>query len=347
MITVFYFVVFLLSLIMTGGFLLKNKKVDSMFIFFSIMVTINCLGRYMVASAANLEMALLANVFLYLGGCYAPFLTVMVLTRLCNFKMPVIIKILLVLYSTLIMALVLTIGKTDIYYKNVELGHGNGYNYLIKTYGPLHKLYPLMMVLYAVIMVAYICIAFKKRNQISVRLVSIISITGFSIIIMYILERILSTDISFLALGYLVGIAFMTRYFDRINMYDISTNISSTLEKMNDYGYIVFDDKYRYVNSNNYIKRLFPEINDWFVDKEVIASDSYLYKECVMYLMNWNSEESSPKIINVGDGYYQLNIRHIPYGKRVSVGYLLEFIDRTLEKKYYNAIEEYIKVNKV
>ena len=341
MITVFYFVVFLLSLIMTGGFLLKNKKVDSMFIFFSIMVTINCLGRYMVASAANLEMALLANVFLYLGGCYAPFLTVMVLTRLCNFKMPVIIKILLVLYSTLIMALVLTIGKTDIYYKNVELGHGNGYNYLIKTYGPLHKLYPLMMVLYAVIMVAYICIAFKKRNQISVRLVSIISITGFSIIIMYILERILSTDISFLALGYLVGIAFMTRYFDRINMYDISTNISSTLEKMNDYGYIVFDDKYRYVNSNNYIKRLFPEINDWFVDKEVIASDSYLYKECVMYLMNWNSEESSPKIINVGDEYYQLGIRYIPYGKRVSVGYLLEFTDRTLEKKYYNTIEEY------
>jgi len=341
MITWFYFVVFLLSLIMTGGFLLKNKKVDSMFIFFSIMVSINCLGRYMVASAVNLEMALLANVFLYLGGCYAPLLTVMVLTRLCNLKMPVIIKTLLILYSTVIMALVLTIGKSDIYYKHVELGYGNGYNYLIKTYGPLHKLYPFMMVLYAIIMLLYICVAFKKRNQISVRLVSIISITGFSIFFMYILERIISTDISFLALGYLVGIAFMTRYFDRINMYDISTNISSTLEKMNDYGYIVFDDKYRYVNSNDYIKRLFPEINDWLVDKEVIASDSYLYKECVMYLMNWNGEESSPKIINVGDGYYQLGIRHIPYGKRVSVGYLLEFTDRTLEKKYYNTIEEY------
>ena len=46
-------------------------------------------------------------------------------------------------------------------------------------------------------------------------------------------------------------------------------------------------------------------------------------------------------IFNVGDYYFQLAVRHISYGNRTDVGYLLEFIDRTMENKYYNTIEEY------
>lgn len=341
MVTVFYFIVFIFALVLTGSFLVRNKNVDSVFILFSILVTINCFGRYMLATAENLEMAIWANKFMYIGGAYAPLLTVVVLAKLCNVKLPRLLITIMTAYSTLIVLLVMTIGKYDIYYKQVELGYGNGYNYLIKTYGPLHALYPIMMIIYTIIMFFYVIYALKSRKQISFRTVITISITSFSIMFLYILERATGTKISFLAIGYLIGIAIVIKYFERINMYDMSSNIVSSIEKINEYGYLVFDDKYRYVNSNSLAKELFPEIKEWVVDKKVPVSDSYVYTEIIEYLNSWNPKEKVNKILHIEDRYFRLNIRPLSYGKKTAIGYLLELTDCTLEEKYYHTIEEY------
>ena len=341
MVTVFYFIVFIFALVLTGSFLVRNKNVDSVFILFSILVTINCFGRYMLATAENLEMAIWANKFMYIGGAYAPLLTVVVLAKLCNVKLPRLLITIMTAYSTLIVLLVMTIGKYGIYYKQVELGYGNGYNYLIKTYGPLHALYPIMMIIYTIIMFFYVIYALKSRKQISFRTVITISITSFSIMFLYILERATGTKISFLAIGYLIGIAIVIKYFERINMYDMSSNIVSSIEKINEYGYLVFDDKYRYVNSNSLAKELFPEIKEWVVDKKVPVSDSYVYTEIIEYLNSWNPKEKVNKILHIEDRYFRLNIRPLSYGKKTAIGYLLELTDCTLEEKYYHTIEEY------
>ena len=341
MVTVFYFIVFIFALVLTGSFLVRNKNVDSVFILFSILVTINCFGRYMLATAENLEMAIWANKFMYIGGAYAPLLTVVVLAKLCNVKLPRLLITIMTAYSTLIVLLVMTIGKYGIYYKQVELGYGNGYNYLIKTYGPLHALYPIMMIIYTIIMFFYVIYALKSRKQISFRTVITISITSFSIMFLYILERATGTKISFLAIGYLIGIAIVIKYFERINMYDMSSNIVSSIEKINEYGYMVFDDKYRYVNSNSLAKELFPEIKEWVVDKKVPVSDSYVYNEIIEYLNSWNPKEKVNKILHIEDRYFRLNIRPLSYGKKTAIGYLLELTDCTLEEKYYHTIEEY------
>lgn len=341
MVTWFYFIVFVLALVMTGSFLTRNRNVDSVFCLFSILVTINCLGRYMLATADSLEMAIWANKFLYVGGCYAPLMTVIVLAKLCNTKMPRPLLAFMTTYSTVVICLVMTIGKCGIYYKDVQLEYVDGYNYLIKTYGPLHTLYPVMMVIYALIMIGYLVYAVKRRNEISFRAVTILGITGFAVITMYILERVIGSNVSFLAVGYLVGIALMTSYFERIKMYDMSVNIVSSIERLKEYGYIVFDDKYRYVNANDFAKYLFPEIKTWIVDGEVPFSDDYAYREVVQYLLSWNGTEKVNKILSVRESYYQMNIRKISYGKKSDVGFLVELVDRTLERKYYNTMEEY------
>ena len=88
MVTWFYFIVFLLALFMAANFLIRTKNADSMFALFSILVVVNCLGRYMLAAAQTLEMAIWANKFLYVGGCFAPLLILSVLARLCNQRIP-------------------------------------------------------------------------------------------------------------------------------------------------------------------------------------------------------------------------------------------------------------------
>lgn len=74
MVVGFYFVVCILALIMLGSFLFRSKKVDSLFIMFSIMVGVNCFGRYMLSVSENLDVALWANKFLYVGDALHRFL---------------------------------------------------------------------------------------------------------------------------------------------------------------------------------------------------------------------------------------------------------------------------------
>lgn len=340
MITGFYLIVFLLSLFMLGRVLFVNKKVDSMILTAVILLMMNCLGRYMLATAECLSMALTANKIIYLGACFLPLMTVIILARLCEIKLNKVVVCLLTAGSSVVMCGALSIGKSEIYYKHAELIHGDGYNYLVKTYGPLHTLYLVMSVIYMVIMAGFVVYAIRKRRDIPTRTVITISGIGLVVFGIYLIERLVGSNISFLSIGYLIGVAFVIKFFERINMYDMSANISNSIERMNNYGYLAFDDKYRYVNANPFIKELFPEIETWLVDEEVPVSDTYFYKVVVQYLKEWKGDENVNRIINIGESYYKVGIRYLTRGKK-NVGYLLEFVDCTMEKRYYDTVEEY------
>ncbi|MBR6627226.1 MAG: response regulator [Lachnospiraceae bacterium] len=341
MVSWFYLIVFIMALTMTVFFMTRNKRVDSLCMLFCILVTINCLGRYLLAKATGVDMAILANKLLYVGGCYAPFLTVILLTELSNIKMSKWFRAGLLAISTFLLILVFSIGYSDIYYRHVELVQADGYSYLVKTYGPLHICYPIMMIVYIIVVLWYLYKIIQKRKQVSFRLVLTICITAVSIILLYLIELVIHCEFSLLSVGYLVGIMFMTEYYERVTIYDMTSNISSSIERMQDYGYIAFDRKLRFANANDYARKLFPEIENWTIDKQVPASNSYLYKEVIQYLWDWDGEEPENKYVCVDDKYYQLDVRALTYGRKKDVGYLLEFSDRTLEKQYYNTIEEY------
>lgn len=341
MVTGFYFIVFVLSLVFATQCFLLNKNMDTLFVLFFTAIVINCGGRYLLSASKGLEMALLANKFLYIGAVYAPLLSLFVLTRLCNIKIPRLLSGFLVVYSTTVLGFVMTIGTYDIYYQSVEFARGDGYSYLIKTYGPMHILYPIMMSVYAVLMIFFMYLAFRKRHYISFRIVTTLCLTCFSICFLYIIERIIGMKISLLSVGYLIGLFFLIKYFNYLNMYDMTPNVITAVEKMKEYGYIVFDNKWAFINANTMMRNLFPEINKWQVDKVVKPSDSFLYNQVVKPLAEYDEKEKSGKIINMGKSFFQLNIREINYGRKEKIGYLLEFTDRTLEQRYYKAIEEY------
>lgn len=341
MVAWFYFIVFILSLYMFFTFLIHNKKCDCLLILFALLVVINCGGYYFLSISENLEMAIFFNKLLYVGGCFAPLFTVLLLCRLCNLKMPKTLLIFLSLYSTAIWVLVFTIGKCNIYYKNVEFIRTNGYSYLDKTYGPVHIAYPLMLIIYGLIILYYMIYAVKKRSEVSTQVILTIGGTCVAVFSMYLIEKILTLNLSLAPLGYLFGIGLITKYYTRINMYDLSSNLSAFIEKMDDYGYLIFDNQYRYFNANTLAKELFPEIRDWKIDKSIPPSDTYLYQAVIQYLLNWNETDTGKKTINVNDRYYKLHIRSISYGKKKNVGYLLELTDCTTEQQYYVAMAEY------
>lgn len=325
---------------MIGSTLLKYKKIDTLFVLLEIAVTINCLGRYMLSVSQTLETAIWANRILYVGGCFTPPLLVIVLFKLCNIKLPRVAVAIMTLYSTVVMCLVMTIGYNGLYYKSVSLVVTDGYSSLEKVYGPLHILYPMMLVLYGVFLVVFLICALRMRNKLSYRIAIGACVMGFAIMMSYIVEKLLDSNASVISIAYLIAMLFTISYFDRLYMYDMSANVISSIEERKEYGYIVFDKKLRYISSDGYIKELFPEISNWTVDERVPKSDSQLYTDVVSFLTDMQWQDGQKKVIEAADKILELEVRHIAHGNR-KVGFLIEFVDRTIERKYYNSIENY------
>ncbi len=341
MIAWFYLAVLVSSVIMTAGILFRNRKVDNAFILFCFLMSINCAGHYLFSVAKTEEAAIWANKIMYVGACYLPFVIFLVVTRLCNIKVNRWFKVALLGYATLVFGFVLTIGHNTLYYKSVELVCKNGYSYLGKEYGPFHVLYPIMVGLYIVMMLCFIGYAIWKRKEIPTRTVVCMGGLCLAVFLTYLLERVLDSKVSYVPIGYLIGMVLLMRYFGRINMYDMSANILSSIEKMEEYGYIVIDNKCRYISANDNVKKLFPEVMDWTVDRAVPASDGCLYQKVIRGLLRDDDDILTNRMISVGDRYFQVEVRELTHGRKSLVGYLIEFVDRTTERKYINAIHDY------
>ncbi|MBQ2798949.1 MAG: HD domain-containing protein [Ruminiclostridium sp.] len=325
---------------MIGIILGKYKKLDTLFFLLGLSIVVNCLGRFMLSSAQNLETAIWANLFLYVGGSYAPLLLAIVLFKVCNMRFPKIATIIMTTYSTIILLLVMSVGYTDLYYADVQLIKADGYSYLEKVYGPLHILYPIMMALYGIFLVVFVVRGIIHRKRISVRTVIGTGATGLVIISAYIIEQIIDLNITLMSLGYLIVMVFIIKFFDRINVYDMTANIVSFVENRGEFGYIVFDNKNRFISCNGYVAETFPEVKGWVVDSTIPVSDSPLYSEVVQFFLGKEWEKGRSKIINIDDKFFEINVRPIQHGKK-HAGYVIEFTDRTLERKYYNSIENY------
>ncbi len=341
MVTWFYLIVFLIAVVMTAGILIKNRKVDNAFVLFSVLLTVNCGGHYMISVSETVESAIWANKIMYVGGCYLPFLVFLIVTRLSNIRVNRCFKYILLGYATVVLGFAMTIGHNKWYYKSVELVHGNGFNYVVKEYGPIHILYPVMMILYSIMLISFIIYAIRKRKEIPTRTVVTMSFICCAVFLTYIIERLIGSEVSYLTVGYVIGMVLLMRYFDRINMYDMSANILSSVEKLQEYGYIVIDSKCRYISANNNVKELFPEVKSWVVDKAIPVSESCLYQKVIRGLLRDDDDIRTSRTIAVEDRYFHVDVRELVHGKKTFAGFLIEFIDRTAERKYYNAIEEY------
>lgn len=334
---------FILSMFIVLRVLVRNKNIDSQLMFLCFAVLLNNFGRYLVSVSETLEMAICANKILYFGGCFAPMIFTLFICNLCKIKIPLFVKCIALAIPTFIYALVLTIGKSGIYYQNVQLGIGNGHNYLIKEYGPLHILYPIFTVLCMTAYIGAVVYAIISKKNVSARMLVLLCSMGFAISMTYILQRAFHSTVEWISITYLISIVLLTYHIERVNMFDMTSNIANSVEKTHQNGYIVFDINNKYIDCNAYAQELFPEITSWKNDAFPPKNDSMLCNDIVPYAIGRqrdNLSDERHKTIELGDRWYELNVRDVIFSRK-KVGYLLEIADRTAENKYLSAIENY------
>lgn len=346
MVVGFYFLVFVLSVIMLIMFIVNNKYVNSLYLLFSIIFAIGNLGRFILATSSGLETAIFANKLVYLGGCFMPFIVFLVVAELSDFKLPRIERIILLMCSTVMMAFAMTVGYTKVFYESVQLKYHFGFYYLDKVYGPAHALYVAHIIMYAILLTLLLIYSYRRSKTVSHKTVASICMFGIAVFATYLIGAAIQLSFDLVSVAYLFLSFFMLSFFERIDMYDMSSSIISTVDRIQEYAYIVFDLRNRYVNANAYAKLLFPELNDVRVDEYIRQGDSYFHKEVVDWFYNSihshkDDLESVTKTILINEKYLECSIRELRGGRDSKRGYLVEFVDRTNEQKYISMMQEY------
>ena len=308
-------------------------------------------GYLAIAVAKTVDAALIGNSMIYLGGCYLPFFVFIIGADITGILPPRWLKLFMVAVSTIVIGFTFTIGRSPIYYKSVDIVDVGGYSILVKEYGPLHSIYYAMLGIY-IIAVSYICIlAIKRRNIVSYKATILYSFFLLLNVIIYAVDRILNINFELNSIGYLATEITILLIYKRVSLYDMTYNVMSIWEKMEEYAYIVFDGNKRYLGSNALARQYFenlkfqeidrklsnnlPEITDLLNRFDRMTSgddpdDNAVYRDTLK--LSGRVLRSEVKFLS--------RKRTLSFLGRSIYGYLIEFYDITKDSEYIASIEE-------
>lgn len=172
----------------------------------------------------------------------------------------------------------------------------------------------------------------KRKNVLLLLSLEIINIIAF------IIGRVISPLFEVMPFLYAVdGIICLTMYLRRMG-YNVEDNLISAYVERQQYGYVMFDNKRRFLGCTTAAEEIFPDLKYCIVDKKIDHIES-------LSLINEWIDRYSDKIeeefyYEKGDKYFECKIKRI-WNKNKAHGYIFEICEDTDKWKYLELIKNY------
>ena len=329
-----YLICFFVSLAIFVFINLYGRSFDHNILILVLIVTISNGGYYSISAASGLEEAILGNKIAYVASVFAPLLIFLVICNICRIELPAVLRICMFGLQTLIYASVCTIGKYSIFYKKVKFNTNDGFGYLTKTYGPCHTLCIAMMCIYMVGGIVVGLISLNKKNVVSKINVEVLLFSEALTIAVYLIERFVHVRYELLPIVLVFSMSIILVPLSKIYRYSLYNNASIIDSDKSRTGYIVFDNRLRYMGSNDYAVSLFPELNDWELEKKIPGNGgrfNTFLRQPLMSLVNDDKAESSlTKAFEHQGESFSCDINRMYNSNRSPIGYFIRISDITM-----------------
>ena len=153
----YYFILFVLSALLTGAYMLiwrKHYDVHLTLIFG--VIPVSNLGFLLQTQAKTTEAALFATRFTYIGGCFLQLFIMLTIFSLCGIRVPKWLRGFFAGMSAVVFLTVQTIGRSTLFYRSAELREINGRMVLVKEYGIMHTVFMIMVIAFFIISIGTI-----------------------------------------------------------------------------------------------------------------------------------------------------------------------------------------------
>ena len=342
----YYFVLFVLSALLTGAYMLIWKKhydVHLTLIFGVIPVT--NLGFLLQAQAKTTEAALFATRFAYIGGCFLQLFVMLTIFSLCSIRVPKWLRAVFAGTSAAVFLTVQTIGRSTLFYRFAELQEINGRMVLVKKYGVMHTVSQIVVITYFAISLGTILYSLIRKNQVSRKILVSLLIPDIVCILCFFLGRRVLPEIELTPAGYVFAQICYLFIAYRISLYSVADTAAETMIQNGDTCFITFDTRFNYLGSNTTAKRVLPELNNLIVDLDLRHSRA-LQQKILPWLEQYRDHpedtEKNRHFEPYGDKIYLFTVQSLPV-RRGMKGYELIGTDDTLDRAHINLLENFNK----
>lgn len=315
----------------------ENRKTNYYYLVLVMLMMVANAGYLAVAISTTLEEAILANKILYLGGCFIQPVTLFLMCTLANCKLKPWIKYLNYGVSVLVYAMVLTIGYSDLYYKDVYLKTYKDVTVIGHTYGIGHTFFYIVVIGHALIEVCLIGYILIRRRAVSRKnLIGLVTIAVVNVYL-FIVGGLVNSAVEVMPVAYAINGIILIVMFRRGKMYNFE-DILANYQTEEKNGYIMFDERLNFLGCNPVAEQIFPQLLEAVVDKPLVQDAT------AKHIMDWiqrNYKDREQTFEYETDGFhYECKVGRL-YHKDVHCGFMVEMRNDTDKWKYINLVSSH------
>ena len=344
--TIFYGIALGISLICSAVYVyMWHKHFDANFTMVFTLVPIANLGYFLHSQSESLGAAINSLQIAFLGGAFLQLFLLLSIINLCRIRMRKRLRFGLFIISILQYILVLTIGKDDLFYKNLSFEIVDGNVLLNREYGVFHTLFVAVLVAFYVAGIVVIIYTWKKKIQIPRTIVSLLAVPNTICIILYIFVKPIIKGVDVLPVGYIAAQIIFLMIAYRVNLYNIGDTAIDSMAKEREVGFASFDFKLRYLGSNSVARELMPFLEKVPVDSRIDSRDPKAKKllHFIDSFMDGTGDSFVYEMRKEGDQkekIYNVQVNHLYDGNKRR-GFLVTFMDDTANRKYIRLLDSY------
>ena len=342
MLLYYYYAMFAVSLVLVAVYaFIFHKHFTPSLTIIAVLIPVVNLAFALLAQSKTVEEAMVALKLTYIGGCFLIVSVMFLIFSICGVNLKAWQRTLIIAVSISMFATVLTIGYTPLFYEGVpELAYSNGAAYLTnKHYGSMHTVFYVMVCIYYAMIVAVIVYSFFRKKQVPVLILILIVLSVTIAVFGFFGGRILKEAIEHLPLTYNLGLIIYIIMAARLRLYDASDAVTDSLVEKGDTGFVSFDQKLRYLGSNETAKQMFPVLANSIVDHQL--QDDWAREQVNNWVEEYKNDNSKNTHLVEKEGRtYLITVNKLIIG-RFSHGYQIFITDDTKNQMYIKLIKSY------
>lgn len=336
----YYAIIFAFSVLLTGIYAIIWRKRFSVFLTlnFAFIPIVN-LGYYIIILSTTVPEAIIGIKISYLG-IFLHIFIMYTIFNLCNLNIKKSIRLILFGISTFFFISSLTIGSSSFFYKEISGEIIDNQLVLYKKYGLVHTLYYIQIFIYMIITISATLYAFCKKNDVSRHNLRYMVACESISVLSFFAGKLLKVDVDLIPLSYVLGQIVMLLISRRIILYDVTETAIETISANGKTGFASFDEKFRYLGSNQIAKEIYPELGKLKVDNYV-PQNSELNNEIIEKIRTYVVDSKKNTFIKkFGKQIYQIDISRL-FDGRNNLGYILYMQDDTKNRKYISLLNKF------
>ena len=324
---------------------------NSVIQFFNLLIVITSnFGFYLVSISEDYEEAIVAHKIALFGGVFLPVFYFFLVLEICHIYISNHASVLLVIFQGFIYSLILTMDKSDLFYKNITTHTFDGVCIMSEECGTLHFLFPMMMFIYFLASIIAANYALLKKKSVNKKSLFIMLIFVTFALSVYVAERIIDSELELVPVVYVVlMLGTLIPVYDS-DLYTVEENRNIMDELLSNIGFMTFDRDFVYKGCNEFMESIFPELKSYIIGQKI----SYCSKELEDVISKISSLEMlysrslKKKCVTipvdtfmVGDRYYVGKIFGVTNAFGKLEGYTIKLRDDTDRQRILVLTERY------